>query len=163
LYERGQIIDVYGDVDSDFSGETFDYLDGWAYRNSNTGPEGTTFTPSNWTYSGVDGLEGGSNNATATSPFPIGTYSNATASVERNGILGFTTYPNPITNREFTVSSSSASAKEIAVFNVLGKKVLATRISGTKATVDVSGISAGIYILKVTEAGKIATKKLIIR
>lgn len=163
LYERGQIIDIYGDVDNDFSGETFDYLDGWAYRKSNTGPEGTTFTSSNWTYSGVDGLEGGSDNASATSPFPIGTYNIATASVERNGVLGFTAYPNPIANKEFTISSSNASVKEIAVFNVIGKKVFATRFSGTKAIIDVSEISAGIYILKVMEAGKTATKKLVIR
>jgi hypothetical protein len=163
LYERGQIIDVYGDVDNDFSGETFDYLDGWAYRKSNTGPEGTTFTSSNWTYSGVDGLEGGSDNSSATSPFPIGTYSIATASVERNAVLGFTAYPNPITNKEFTISSSSASVKEIAIFNVIGKKVVATRFSGTKAIINVSAISAGIYILKVIEAGKTATKKLVIR
>jgi len=163
LYERGQIIDVYGDVDNDFSGETFDYLDGWAYRKSNTGPEGTTFTSLNWTYSGVDGLEGGSDNASATSPFPIGTYSTATASVERNGVLGFTAYPNPIINKEFTISSSNTGVKEIAIFNVIGKKVFATRFSGTTANIDVSAISAGIYILKVMEAGKTATKKLVIR
>jgi len=164
LYERGQIIDVFGDVDNDFSGEVYDYLDGWAYRKSNTGPEGTTFTPENWTYSGVDGLEGGTNNATATSPFPIGTYSNGiTLSVQNNMIEGFTTYPNPITNKEFTISSSNASLKEITIFNVLGKKVLTTRFSGTKATVDVSAMNSGIYILKVTEAGKTATKKLVIR
>ena len=163
LYERGQIIDVYGDVDNDFSGETFDYLDGWAYRKSDTGPEGTTFTSSNWTYSGVDGLEGGSDNSSATSPFPIGTYSIAAASVERNNVLGFTAYPNPITNREFTVSFSNASVKEITIYNVIGKKVLATRFSGSKTTINVSSISEGIYILKVMEAGKTATKKLVIR
>ncbi|MFQ3182767.1 MAG: hypothetical protein ACI9Z4_002381 [Polaribacter sp.] len=163
LYERGQIIDVYGDVDNDFSGETFDYLDGWAYRKSNTGPEGTTFTATNWTYSGVDGLEGGSDNASATSPFPIGTYRIETASVERNAVLGYTIYPNPITNKEFTISSSSASVKEIAIFNVLGNKVVATRFFGTKAIINVSAISAGIYILKVMEAGKTATNKLVIR
>ena len=163
LYERGQIIDVYGDVDNDFSGEAYDYLNGWAYRKSTTGPEGTTFTSANWTYSGVDGLEGGTNNATATSPFPIGTYTAPTASVKNNTIEGFATYPNPVTNKEFTISSRSINVKEVAIFNVIGKKVLATNFSGTNATIDVSAISAGIYILKVMEAGKIATKKLVIR
>lgn len=163
LYENGQIIDVFGDVNKDGSGETWDYLDGWAYRKSNTGPEGTTFTSANWTYSGVDGLEGGSNNATATSPFPIGTYTNATASVKNNSIEGFTTYPNPITNKEFTISSSNSSVKDIVIFNVLGKKVFTTSFSGAKSTIDVSAINSGIYILKVTEEGKTATKKLVIR
>lgn len=163
LYENGQIIDVFGDVNTDGSGEPWDYLDGWAYRKSNTGPEGTTFTTTNWTYSGVDGLEGGTNNATATSPFPIGTYLNNTASVERNGILGFRTYPNPITNKELTISTSNTNVKEVVIFNVLGKKVVSTNFSGVKSTIDLSAITNGIYILRVTENGKTATKKLIIR
>ena len=168
LYENGQIIDVFGTVDcdpnaSDTTCPEWDYLDGWAYRKSNTGPEGTTFTSSNWTYSGVDGLEGGTNNATATSPFPIGTYTNGTASVKNNSIEGFATYPNPITNKEFTISSNNSSVKDIVIFNVLGKKVLTTSFSGAKSTIDVSAINSGIYILKVTEEGKTATKKLVIR
>jgi len=76
LYENGQIIDTFGDVNTDGSGEAWDYLDGWAYRNSNTGPEGTTFTPTNWSYSGANAFDGESDNASATTPFPIGTYSN---------------------------------------------------------------------------------------
>ncbi|WAC01305.1 T9SS C-terminal target domain-containing protein [Lacinutrix neustonica] len=38
LYENGQIIDTFGDVNVDGTGETWDYLDGWAYRLSNSGP-----------------------------------------------------------------------------------------------------------------------------
>ena len=50
LIENGQIIDVFGEVDKDGSGLSWDYLDGWAYRKSNTGPEGTTFTDTNRNY-----------------------------------------------------------------------------------------------------------------
>ncbi|WP_435414263.1 T9SS type A sorting domain-containing protein [Polaribacter aestuariivivens] len=84
-------------------------------------------------------------------------------SVDRNDILGFATYPNPITNNEFTITSNNSSKKEIVLFNVLGKKVLSTSFTGTKSTVDVSTINSGIYILKVTEKGKTATKKVVIR
>ncbi|WP_405563121.1 T9SS type A sorting domain-containing protein [Polaribacter sp. Asnod6-C07] len=162
LYENGQIIDVYGDVNNDFSGEAYDYLDGWAYRKSNTGPEGTTFTSSNWTYSGVDGLEEGTNNATATTPFPLGTY-NVTASVKNNQIEGFATYPNPVKNSRFTITTNSTDKKEVAIFNVLGKQVLSTSFSATKSNIDVSSIASGLYILKVTEGTKIATSKLVIK
>jgi hypothetical protein len=86
-----------------------------------------------------------------------------TASTPNNAIEGFATYPNPITNKEFTITSKSSSKKEFAIFNVLGKKVLSSSFSSVKATVDVSTISAGIYILKVTEGGKTASKKLVIR
>tara|TARA_R110001592_G_scaffold120499_7_gene324836 strand:+ start:1729 stop:2520 length:792 start_codon:yes stop_codon:yes gene_type:complete len=88
---------------------------------------------------------------------------NGVASVKNNAIEGFATYPNPVTNHEFTLTSNSSETKEIAIFNILGKKVLSSSVSGVKATVDVSTISSGIYILKVTEDGKTATKKLVIK
>ncbi|MBT4413904.1 MAG: T9SS type A sorting domain-containing protein [Polaribacter sp.] len=94
----------------------------------------------------------------------LGSYTGSgTASVKNNAIAGFATYPNPITNNTFTITSNSSSKKEFAIFNVLGKKVLSSNFSGVKSNVDVSAISAGVYILKVTEAGKTATKKLVIR
>jgi hypothetical protein len=89
--------------------------------------------------------------------------SNATASIKDNTIEGFATYPNPITNSTFTITSNSSSKKTITIFNVLGKKVLSSSFSGVKSNIDVSTISAGIYILKVTEGGKTASKKLVIR
>lgn len=168
LYESGQIIDVFGTVDcdpnaTDSTCPEWEYLDGWAYRKSNTGPEGTTFTSSNWTYSGVDGLEGGTNNDTATSPFPLGTYVNTVASVKNNAIEGFATYPNPVTNGSFVISTVSTNVKQVSVFNVLGKKVLTQNISGAKSNVDVSEISSGIYILKVREGDSVSTRKLVIK
>lgn len=86
-----------------------------------------------------------------------------TASVKDNNIEGFATYPNPITNNKFTVATASISNKIVTVFNLLGKKVLTTNFSGNKFTIDVSSINAGVYILKVIEDGKSATKKLVIR
>ena len=102
LYENGQIIDTFGDVNTDGSGEAWDYLDGWAYRNSNTGPEGTTFTPTNWSYSGANAFDGESDNASATTPFPIGTYSNT---------------PPPSGNT-VTVATSQAWNAYVNAFNV---------------------------------------------
>ena len=116
-----------------------------------------------WTFSGINVFDGETTNATAASSFPIASYMNATASVKNNAIEGFATYPNPVTNKEFTISSRSTSVKEVAIFNLLGKQVLSSSFSGVKSNVDVSTISAGIYILKVTEEGKTATKKLVIK
>ncbi|KRP26632.1 MAG: hypothetical protein ABS28_02155, partial [Cryomorphaceae bacterium BACL22 MAG-120619-bin32] len=162
LVENGQIIDVFGEVDKDGSGLSWDYLDGWAYRKSNTGPEGTTFTDTNWTYSGVDAFDGTTTNGTATTPFPIGTYTNATASVKNNTIKGFATYPNPVTSDNVTITSNSAENKQVVIFNVLGKKVVSTNFTGTKSDINVANLASGIYILKVTEGTKTATSKLII-
>ena len=75
LYENGVVVDVFGDVNMDGTGEPWEYLDGWAYRKSATGPDGSTFVLNNWEFSGIDGLEGSPTNANAPVPFPTCTYS----------------------------------------------------------------------------------------
>ena len=85
------------------------------------------------------------------------------ASVKNNSIEGFATYPNPVTNSRFKVTSSSADLKQLSIYNVLGKRVFSTSFSGTKSDIDVSAIASGLYVLKVTEGTKTATSKLVIR
>lgn len=75
LFQNGSVIDTFGDINVDGTGEAWDYVDGWAYRMDDTGPDGTTFVLNNWTYSGPDALDGETSNGTAANPFPIGTYS----------------------------------------------------------------------------------------
>ncbi|MDX2416094.1 MAG: lamin tail domain-containing protein [Xanthomonadales bacterium] len=74
LFCGGLVIDVFGDINVDGSGQPWEYLDGWAYRVNSTGPDGTTFTIANWTFSGRNALDGETSNDTAAIPFPIGTY-----------------------------------------------------------------------------------------
>jgi hypothetical protein len=74
LFAMGAIIDVFGDVNVDGTGQPWDHLDGWAYRNSSTGPDGTTFQLGSWSFSGVNVLDGETSNATAATPIPIGTF-----------------------------------------------------------------------------------------
>jgi len=162
LFENGSVSDTFGDINIDGNGEAWEYLDGWAYRNDDTGPEGATFTSTNWTYSGANALDGESDNASATTPFPTGTYSNTTASTSNNTITGFNAYPNPVKGNSLTVTTSSTEAKTVNIFNVLGRKVFSQRFSSMNKIMDISGISSGVYIMKVSEGNNIATKKLII-
>ena len=74
LFMNGVVVDVFGDVNTDGTGQPWEYLDGWAYRVDGTGIDGTTFVLGNWTYSGPNALDGETSNATAATPFPIGTY-----------------------------------------------------------------------------------------
>ncbi|MEY3366902.1 MAG: hypothetical protein RI973_57 [Bacteroidota bacterium] len=74
LFYSGTIIDVFGVVGQDGTGTPWDYLDGWAYRKNNTGPDGSTFILANWNFSGVDATDGVTVNANAANPMPIGTY-----------------------------------------------------------------------------------------
>jgi hypothetical protein len=74
LFMNGSVVDVFGDIFVDGTGEPWDHLDGWAYRVDETGPDGTVFVLANWFFSGINGLEGGTTNATCDVPFPIGTF-----------------------------------------------------------------------------------------
>ena len=74
LFYTGGVVDVFGDINLDGTGTPWDYLDGWVYRNSTSGPDGSTFVLGNWTYSGINALDGETTNATAAMPFPVATY-----------------------------------------------------------------------------------------
>ncbi len=74
LFMSSSVIDVFGDINLDGTGQPWEYLDGWAYRNSTTGPDGTTFNLANWTFSGPNALDGETSNAAAVSPVPNGTF-----------------------------------------------------------------------------------------
>ena len=75
LFESGQVIDAFGDVALDGTGEPWEYTDGWAYRISGTGPDGSSFVLENWKFGGIDALDGGEDNVTSPTPYPLGTYS----------------------------------------------------------------------------------------
>jgi len=74
LFMNGVVVDVFGDVDVDGTGEPWEHLDGWAYRVDETGPDGTLFILANWYFSGINALDGETSNATAAVPFPLGTF-----------------------------------------------------------------------------------------
>ena len=79
LFMSGAVVDVFGDINVDGTGQAWDHVDGWAYRNDATGPDGSTFVIGNWSFSGTNALDGEATNDTAATPFPIGTYSSCTA------------------------------------------------------------------------------------
>ena len=84
-----------------------------------------------------------------------------TLGVKSNDITGLNVYPNPVTNGKLYITSDSGADKTVAVYDILGKQVLTTSV--TNDLVSVSGLNAGVYIVKITEAGNTATRKLIIR
>lgn len=76
-------------------------------------------------------------------------------------ISGLKVYPNPVVNGNLYITSNSNESKEVAVFDVLGKQVMKTTV--TNQAVNVASLKGGIYIVKITEDGKTATRKLVIR
>ena len=82
-------------------------------------------------------------------------------SVKQNEISGLNVYPNPVKNGTLYISSDSASAKSVEIYDILGKQVLNAKTSNN--AVNVSSLTSGSYIVKITEEGKTDTKKLIIQ
>lgn len=76
LFRNNSVIDIFGNTAVDGTGQPWEYLDGWAYRNDATGGLDTaSFTLSEWYFSGPNALDGSTSNATAANPFPAGSYS----------------------------------------------------------------------------------------
>lgn len=73
LYENGTVVDAFGTVGEDGTGTAWDYLDGWAYRKDGATPS-ASFDASQWTFSGINALDGETTNGTAATPFPAGSY-----------------------------------------------------------------------------------------
>ena len=81
--------------------------------------------------------------------------------VKQNTIAGLEIYPNPVTNGTLFINTTANAEKNIAIFNVLGKEVFNTTTANN--AVNVASLNSGVYILKITEAGKTATSKLVVR
>jgi hypothetical protein len=80
---------------------------------------------------------------------------------ENTSIEGLNLYPNPVTNGKVYITSKNDLEKEIIIFDVLGKKVLQTIIN-TKE-LNISNLSPGVYIIKITEENATSSRKLIVR
>ena len=83
------------------------------------------------------------------------------AAVAENTIKGFNMYPNPVNGTILNITTLQNLDKNVQIFDILGKQVLATTITGN--TVNVSKLNAGIYLIKVQEAGDTVTRKLVIK
>lgn len=83
----------------------------------------------------------------------------STIQFEKNG---FSVYPNP-TDADITVTANE-NISEIAIYTLLGQKVIDQKTNGLTAKVNVSALSEGNYILQITtENGKTNTAKIVKR
>ena len=69
LFCSGSLEDLFGDQIVDGNGECWEYMDGWAVNN-NIGPNFGAFSCADWTFSGVNALDGETSNSTAAVPYP---------------------------------------------------------------------------------------------
>lgn len=80
--------------------------------------------------------------------------------IGKNEISNFSLYPNPVKGGKVFINSANNAERSIQIFDVLGKQVVSQK--GSQNNVDVSHLTKGVYIIKVTEEGKTATRKLVV-
>ena len=83
------------------------------------------------------------------------------AGLKDNNISGFSMYPNPLKGNTLNFTSTANGSKSVQIFDVVGKEVVKT--TTTNNVVNVANLNAGVYIVKVTEEGKTATRKLVVQ
>ena len=60
LFEMGVALEVFGDLNTDGTGESWEYLDSWAYK-----------VDGDWTYGGIDCTDNSLTSASSSCPYPI--------------------------------------------------------------------------------------------
>jgi plastocyanin len=147
LYENNIIVDVFGEPGVDGTGTPWEYTDGWAYRKNGTGPDGMTFVLDNWTYSGIDALEGVPNNASAPNPFPTCMYLTSTQESQLSQHIRFS--PNPAGG--FLFLETDLLLESVTIVNTLGRPVLSWKNPGNK--LDLNGLAKGVYFITFQAGG----------
>jgi len=91
-------------------------------------------------------------------PFVMSAY-NTTLSVGGFDNANFAYYPNPVKN--VLNLSYTQNISDIAVFNLLGQQVMTKTVNSNSGQVDMSNLSAGTYMVKVTADNQVKTIKVI--
>lgn len=76
-------------------------------------------------------------------------------------IEGLNIFPNPVNNGKVYISTKYNLAKNIEIFDVLGKKIMSQVLYGKE--LKISDLNPGVYILKIKEGKSSATRKLVVR
>lgn len=78
-----------------------------------------------------------------------------------NAIEGLTMYPNPVSGNVLHFSSTANANMSVQIFDIVGKEVINTKVINN--TINTANLNAGMYIVKITEEGKTATRKLVVK
>ncbi|GGB69311.1 T9SS C-terminal target domain-containing protein [Flavobacterium suaedae] len=158
-----EVIDQYGNpldvANGDDLDATWAFQDSYAARNNGVAANGGNFDSSSFTYGGNDALDGVDCDQFTTA-VPMGVFSTL-ATEKFDSISGLKMYPNPLTGSTLNITSDNNADKTVAIYDVLGKQVANTVTKN--GTVNVTNLTSGVYIVKITEDGKTATRKLVVK
>ena len=78
-----------------------------------------------------------------------------------DAINGLSMYPNPLSGNTLFLTSTANAPMSVQIFDLLGKEVVKADVVNN--TINVAKLTAGVYVVKITEEGKTATRKLVIK
>lgn len=67
-------------------------------------------------------------------------------------------YPNPATS-QLTIDLKAEGNANVAIYNVLGQALIQENVSDISNTINISNLSQGVYVIKITQNGKVHTVK----
>lgn len=118
LTRNGVLVDAMGQIGVDGTGECWEWLDGWGYR-SNGGAPSTLFNCADWSWSGINAMDGETSNATAAVPYPIGTYGIvATVDLEITEVMAVSAHSNTAVDGDwFEIRNNGATPIDLSGFS----------------------------------------------
>lgn len=125
--------------------ELDDYVTGLSYLDENAGTGNYCYTV---TAQCIVGESGPSNESCIT------------GIDDRDDNRNVTIFPNPAKDH-FTVSADFPFT-HISVVNLLGQEVIGKDVTGSRSDIDVSGLSDGIYLVKILDGSKWVVRKVVV-
>ena len=152
LYKNGVVVETFGEINVDGTGQSWEYMDSWAYKTT----LGTTW-PNGWSYGGIDCTDDTTTTFDSTCVYPF--LESLSADTNYLNLIEF--FPNPVTNGFVSIKSQVFGVKSITIFDINGRKVLSTQLESNM--LDVTSINSGFYLIMIEVDGASTTKKLIIK
>ena len=152
LYENSIVIETFGDVNIDGTGELWEYKDSWAYK-IDTGS--IVFSGFSWITGGVDCTDFSVTSLSSNCPYPFCSQINTDISILNP--LSVAIYPNPCFDKLFI--NSKNKIKLLEILNIRGQIV--SSFYTNQSYIDVSNLELGIYFIKVSNNENISLLKFI--
>ena len=159
VFENGEVIDVFGDINVDGTGTPWEYTLGWVHRKPGTGPDGSTFVLENWTFSGLNVFTDTLDNASSPVPYPVGQCT-VSSTQELDGGRQVLLYPNP--TNDYLQVESAVLIDRATVFNRLGQAAFAVERPGYHFSLNFSQMPGGVYLLQFVSGEHSWVQKVVV-
>ncbi|CAI8172189.1 MAG: Uncharacterised protein [Polaribacter sp. SA4-10] len=153
------IVDFFGVPGEDGSGTDHEFEDGRAERKASVTQGTATWDVNEWNIDNDGGAGDGAVNV-GDDVFDPGVWiGEGTAGLDDQDLSTLSMYPNPATN--FLNISAQNTINSVEIFNVLGQKVISMSVEDTSASINISNLNTGIYLIKYVINNRTSTKKFV--